>query len=458
MKLEAIKSPGLAHNSYFLSDANEALVVDPRRDGQIYNKLAQRECVKLKYILETHRNEDFAIGSLQLQNTTDAQICHSKELPFKYGENNLSDGETLRLGSLRIQVLYTPGHTNDSISFAIYQPENSSNPVFVFTGDTLFAGSVGRTDLYGAANQQAQAEKLYASLNEKLLPLGDHVLVYPAHGAGSLCGNEIADEEYSTIGYEKKRNPFLNLNKEDFVKEALREEMLVPPYFKKMEELNLNGPPILRSQETPPSLGIEEFKTEMNQSGTIVIDTRMPYAFAGSFIPNSLSIWLGGSAVYPGWLIDYDQRILFVHERKEDMRRIARYFWRLGYDKMIGYLCNGINEWQEDGAPVDSLLTLSVHALKTKLAENEVHLVDVREPHEWKADGFIEGAQRIFFGHLQKEAENIPRDKPIAVICSTGKRSSIGASILKKKKFTEISNVLGGMTAWTKMGYPTRKD
>ena len=233
--------------------------------------------------------------------------------------------------------------------------------------------------------------------------------------------------------------------------------MLVPPYFHKMEELNLKGPAILKSQDFPQPLTVKEFEAEMNQPSTIIIYTRMPNAFAGSFIPNSLSIWMGGSTVYPGWLIDYNRRILFVHERNEDMKKVAKYFWRLGYDLMAGYLCNGMSEWQEEGKPIDNVKTISVHSLKEKLEKKQVHLIDVREPHEWTNDGFIEGSQRIFFGHLTQAVQIIPKDKPIAVTCSVGKRSSIASSILKRAKFTEVYNVLGGMTAWTMMGYPTKR-
>ncbi len=315
MKIVSIKSEGLAHNSYFLSDRNEAAVVDPRRDCLIYKDLAEKECAKIRYVLETHRNEDYVTGSLELQNITDAEVCHSKELPFKYGEHNLSDGEILSVGNLKIKALHTPGHTNESLCYAVYQSENGG-ALFALTGDTLFVGSVGRTDLYGKDVQPKQAEKLYTSLIEKLLPIGDHVIIYPAHGAGSICGNEIGDQEFSTIGYEKKTNPFLQLHKDAFVTRAVGEEMLVPPYFRKMEEYNLNGPPLISTLQVPGALGISDFEREMHRPNTVVVDTRMPYAFAGSFIPDSLSIWLGGTTIYPGWLLNYDQKILFVHERK----------------------------------------------------------------------------------------------------------------------------------------------
>jgi hydroxyacylglutathione hydrolase len=223
-----------------------------------------------------------------------------------------------------------------------------------------------------------------------------------------------------------------------------------------MEELNLKGPPNLKIQESPHALTVKEFETEMNQPNATIVDTRMPHAFAGSFIPNSISIWMGGSTVYPGWLLDYNKRILFVHERNKDMKKVAKYFWRLGYDLMDGYLCNGISEWQERGKPIDNVHTISVKSLKEKLERKEIHLIDVREPHEWSTEGFIEGSQRIFFGHLPQATQTISKDKPVAVTCSVGKRSSIAASILKRAQFTDVYNVLGGMTAWTRMGYPKK--
>jgi hydroxyacylglutathione hydrolase len=453
VKLKTVKSEGIAHNSYFLADGNEAAVIDPRRDCQIYTHLAQKECAKIRYILETHRNEDYVIGSFELQNMTDAEICHSNALPFKYGDQNLTDGDTLTIGNLKIKALYTPGHTNESLCYAINR-SNQREALMAFTGDTLFAGSVGRTDLYGKEAQPTQAGKLYASLHEKLLTLGDHITIYPAHGAGSVCGHGISDQDSSTIGYEKATNPYLQLDLEAFIQRAMNEDMLVPPYFRKMEEYNLNGPPLLRGLPAPEPLGIADFEQQRGQTDTAVVDTRRPPAFAGTFIPGSLSLWMGGTSAYPGWILDYDQKILFVHERKSDMNTVAAHFWRLGFDNLLGFLCPGISDWQESGRPISHLGTLSASELRVRLEGNDLWIVDVREPSEWK-EGYIQGAERLFFGHLADKTNSLPRDKPVAVICSVGQRSSTGASILKKKGFEEVYNVIGGMTAWTKLGYPT---
>lgn len=457
MLLEIIKSKGLAHNSYFLAHGEEALVVDPCRDCMVYVQLSKRECVKIKYILETHRNEDYIIGSLELQNLTDAEIAHSKETPFKYGEHNLSGGDTLNIGHLKLKTLYTPGHTNDSICYVVYDSMRSNDPLTVFTGDTLFAGDVGRTDLLGLDIWREQSEKLYDSLHEKLLPLGDHVIVYPAHGAGSVCGHEISDKEFSTIGYERKTNPLLQLDKEAFTEHVMKQKLLRPPYFRKMEDYNLNGPPLLREATVPQPLSVDEFEERMYKPNMIILDTREPGAFASSHIPGSLNIWLDGASFFPGWVLTYDQKILLVTERKEDVETAKAYLHRLGFDNIIGYLCPNIKEWRNRGKPIEHLGTLSAVMLKEKLDRNEIILVDVREEREWD-EGHVEGAEHIYVGHLIKEANRLPRVKPIATTCGWGGRGGLGASILKKLGFDNVYNVLGGMKAWRRLGYPVKKE
>jgi hydroxyacylglutathione hydrolase len=456
MRLEVIESEGLAHYSYYLSDGGEALVVDPRRDCRTYTENAEMDCAKINYILETHRNEDYVIGSLQLQNLTDAEIAHSKETPFKYGEHNLDDGDSLQIGNLKIKTLYTPGHTNDSLCYVVHEKGNMKTPLMVFTGDTLFAADVGRTDLLGKDQQQEQSAKLIESLHKKVLTLDNHVIVFPAHGGGSVCGHHISERQVTTIGYEKKTNPLLAMDKEDFVEAMMKQKLLKPPYFTKMEQLNLDGPPLLPEIFQPQPLGINQFEEKMKHLNTIIVDTREPGAFAGSHIPGSINIWLGGLTFYPGWILNYKQKILLVTERKEDLKTAKTYLLRLGFDNIVGHLCLGIEEWRYSGKPIEQLKTLSASGLKQKLDRNEVSVVDVRSPREW-ASGYIEGAERIYIGQLMDEIGRLSKDKPIASVCSVGNRAGIGASILKKAGFKELYNVLGGMNAWEKLGYPTKK-
>jgi hydroxyacylglutathione hydrolase len=233
--------------------------------------------------------------------------------------------------------------------------------------------------------------------------------------------------------------------------------MLVPPYFRKMEEYNLNGAPLLSELAFPSALSLADFEEEMQEPNMAVVDTRMPYAFAASHIPGSFSIWLGGTSIYPGWLFSVSQYFLFVHERAGDMKRVTRRFRRIGFDNMCGFLCHGMSEWQDEGKPLSSVGALSASALKAKMDRNEVWLLDVREPSEWKQEGYVEAAERVFVGNLQEKADSLRRDKAVAVTCSVGNRGSIAASILRRKGFSEVYNVLGGMAAWKRLGYPVKK-
>lgn len=454
MKLVKVRSEGLAHNSYYLSSKGEAAVFDPRRDSKIYMQIAAQDCAKIKYILETHRNEDYVIGSLEIQSQTDAQICHSKKLPFKYGDQTLVDGDTIDLGDLKIRAIYTPGHTDESLCYLVFEGEE---PKLLFSGDTLFAGSVGRTDLYGKDKWATQAEKLYDSLHEKLWMLSDGVLVYPGHGAGSICGGGITGHDPTTLGYEKRTNPYLRLNKEGFIKRALAERLVIPRYFKKMEELNLKGAPLLSKLTYPKAMTLAQFEREMQHQDIMVVDTRRPYAYAGAHIPNVLSLWLDGTSVYPGWIMNPDQHIIFVHERANDTDNTAMWFRRQGFDNLRGFLCGGMESWQEAGKPIRSSPVMTASELKYELGKGEVSLLDVREPHEWPQDGYIEGSMLINFAELPQKINALPKDKPLAVACSVGNRSSIALSLLEHAGVSG-TNVLGGITAWTKLGYPTKKE
>ena len=453
MQLRIIKSQGLAHNSYFLSDGGEAAVFDPRRDCDAYLQLAEEKCACIRYIVETHKNEDYVIGSLELQNKTDAEIAHSKEGHFKYGQHNLVDDDVLNVGSLSIKALYTPGHTNDSMCYAVYESANNY-PLLVLTGDTLLAGEVGRTDLLGREMQQRQAEELYQSLHEKVLLLGDYVLVYPAHGPGSVCGFQISKRTCTSIGYERKVNDRLLLDKASFVEHMTRQALLIPPYFARMERYNRNGPPLIKNAFLP--LRINQFEQEGFKSNSIVVDVREPGAFAGSHIPGALNIWLSGLSLFPGWVLTYDDKILLVVDRLQDVQTAQSYLWRLGFDNLAGYLCSGIRQWRNKGKAIDHLGTLSADEVNALLSVNALTVLDVRDEGEWSA-GHIRGAKHIFVGLLKNEANQLPQDTPIVTQCSVGNRAGLAASILKKMGFNNVYNLLGGIQAWQSRGYPVER-
>ncbi|QLC49835.1 MBL fold metallo-hydrolase [Methanolobus zinderi] len=452
MIFERIKSEGLAHLSYFIGSGNEAVVIDPRRDCEVYTDIARREGMRIKHILETHRNEDYVIGSKELQNLTGADIYHGPGLDFKYG-NTLEDGQEIVFGSLKITALHTPGHTDESMSYALIDLDAGDEVIMVFTGDALFIGDVGRTDLYGPEEASRLAGNLYDSIFKKILSLGDEVILHPAHGAGSVCGGAISEREHSTLGLERHQNPALQkTDKNDFIRYKTQEKMEFPPYFKMMEKYNLEGPPLLHDLPVPELLSPGEF-SEIMKDSAVVLDTRMPHSFGGAHIKDSFSIWLEGIPSFAGWVLPYDKKILLVTEEQEQLETAVRYLVRLGYDNIAGFLNGGIGAWYIDAQPVDGFNLISVHDLKDRLEKGEtMFILDVRSDEEWE-EGHIQDATHIYVGHLEENLDKIPGDCRIIVYCGTGRRSNIAASILKKHGFNRIYNVLGSMTAWKSAGY-----
>ncbi|UCD83587.1 MAG: MBL fold metallo-hydrolase [Deltaproteobacteria bacterium] len=453
MICERIKSEGTAHNSYFIGSGSNAAVIDPRRDCQVYIDLAQQKGLKIIYIFETHRNEDYVIGSLELSNITGAEIYHGPGLDWKYG-NTLSDGQEFKLGKLRLTAIHTPGHTDESTSYIIVDLSTGKTPVMAFTGDTLFVGDVGRTDLYGHEEATRLASDLYDSIFNKLLPLGDGVILCPGHGAGSVCGSNIASRDESTLGIEKAQNPLLqHKNREDFIKYKAAEHLERPHYFRQMERYNLEGPPLLGCVPLPAPLTPQEFKEDIER-GAVVVDTSEPAAFGGAHIKGAYSIWLQGLPVFAGWILPYDKPILLVLEDQSHLEKVVRYLIRAGYDQIIGYLKEGTEGWYNAGLPTENLPLLSVHQLKDKVDLGEdLAVLDTREQDEWNS-GHIKGASHIYVGHLEQRLHEVPKDKPVAVICTVGHRASLGASILLRAGYRKVYNVLGSVKAWVAAGFP----
>jgi hydroxyacylglutathione hydrolase len=450
---ERIKAAGIAHNSYLIGSGSDAAVIDPRRDCQVYVDSAQEKGLKIKHIFETHRNEDYIIGSIELNNITRAEIYHGPGLDWKYG-NTLRDGQQFRIGNLRLTSIHTPGHTDESMSYAIADLATGEATVMVFSGDALFVGEVGRTDLYGSEEASRLASNLYDSIFNKLLPLGDGIILCPAHGGGSVCGLHIANRDESTIGIERIQNPVLQIkDKHEFVKYKLAEKPERPHYFRQMEKLNLQGPPLLGCLPLPAPLSPTEFKRKMEE-GAIVVDTSEPAAFGGAHIKSAYSIWLEGLPVFGGWVLPYDRPILLVLEDQAHLERAVRYLIRAGYDQIIGYLRDGTEGWYNAGLPTESLPLLSVHQLKRMLDQGEELLVlDTRGQDEWES-GHIAGSLHIYVGYLEQRLAEVPKGKPIAVICNVGHRAGLGASILLRAGYPSVYNVLGSVKAWVAAGFP----
>ena len=453
MIIERIKSEGIAQNSYFVGSGNDAIVIDPRRDCQVYVDLAQQMGLRIKYIFETHRNEDYVIGSVELKSITGAEIYHGPGLEWKYG-TTLEDGQVFRIGNLKLISIHTPGHTDESMCYTITDPATGKTPIIVFTGDTLFIGDVGRTDLYGHQKASGMASNLYDSLFEKLLALGDGVIIYPAHGGGSVCGMRIANRDESTIGLEKIQNPAFQIkSKDEFVKYKVAEKPERPYYFTQMETYNLEGPPLLGCMPLPAPLTAHQFREEIDM-GALVVDASEPAAFSGIHIKGAYSIWVEGLPAFAGWVLPYDRPILLVLEEQAHLEKVVHYLIRLGYDRIYGYLKSGIESWYNAGFPMESMSLLSVHQLKSMLDRHEqLTVLDTRGQEEWES-GHIEGALHIYVGHLEQRLSEVPRDKPVAVYCKTGHRAGLSASILLRAGFPRVYNVPGSVTAWVAAGFP----
>ena len=453
MILEIIKSEGLAHKSYFIGSNGEAAVIDPRRDCDAYVDYSKKHQMKITHIFETHCNEDYVIGSRELSKRVGAEIYHGKNLDFAYG-NPVKEGDRFNVGSVELGILETPGHTEESISLVLKDKDVSDQVYMVFTGDALFAGEVGRTDLYGKDRVKDAAEKLYNSIFGKLLPLGDNVLVFPAHGSGSVCGKDIRESEYTTIGYEKKTSPMLQISKKQFIESKINEKMVIAPYFDKMEEYNREGPPIICRLPYPHPMTINELKEHIGKYQ--VVDVRIAPSFAGGHIPGTLNIWKYGLTYFAGWMLNYKDPIVIVDESNEHLDQIMRYLVRLGYDNIFGYLANGFTSWSVSGEDIEIVDTWSVHKLKEHLKDESIFLLDVREIGEFE-DGYIEGAHHIYVGYLKDRLKEVPKDKYIVVYCDTGNRASIATSVLKMNGYKRVVNVLGSIKAWKRAGYPLVK-
>jgi hydroxyacylglutathione hydrolase len=448
--LEKIKSEVVSHLSYLLGSENEAVVVDPKRDIDIYLKISKQKGMNIKYIFETHRNEDYVIGSKELASLTGAEIFHGVWPKFEYG-HVVKDGQEFTCGKLTITAIHTPGHTLGCVSYAVIDRASGKEYFLVFTGDTLFVNDVGRTDFAGIERRN-WSEKLYDSIFNKLLPLGDHVIICPSHGSGSVCGGRIAERELSSIGVERLLNPLLQISKERFVEIKTNEHHEHAPYFKMMEKYNVEGAPYLGLKKNPPALNSLQFKKVLDE-GAIIIDTRPPPSFGAGHIKSSYNLGLKRLGLI-GWVLPYEEPVLLVLGDQKHIDYVTSNLMRIGYDNIAGYLNPSMVAWYKSVLPVEKLDLMTVIDLKEKINNSDKwHVLDVRSKDEWMEE-HIKGGQNIYVGQLKNKIDEIPQDKEIAVICKSGTRSSYAASILLRNNVKNIHNVLGGIDAWKKAEYP----
>lgn len=447
MFIEQIKSEGLAHLSYVLGSEGCAAVIDPRRDCDIYREIAtDRDCT-ITHIFETHRNEDLLSGAAILASETNARVYHGPNAAgdVSYAETARA-GDRFEVGSMEVKVLETPGHTDDSLSFAVVDKATGDDVIAVFTGDALFVGDVGRTDFYPDRAREV-AGLLYDSLR-KLTELGDQALVYPAHGAGSVCGSQMADRDFSTLGYEKRNNPRLRIDdREAFIEAKLREHHEMPPYFRHMEKLNLSGASPIEHSLVPRPLTAHAFKKVAD--GSVLVDVRSTSAFLGSHLPGSLALSVELLSSFAGWLLRPEDSLVLVAEDAEQAHSAARLLARIGYDQVRGFLAPSLPAWAAAGEAFAGLPVIDAEEVHRRLQESrpEWALLDVRSEAE-VSELRIPAAHHVYVGELATRLDELDPNKQYTVMCASGARATIAASVLLRAGWSQVDLFLGSIGAW----------
>ena len=448
MKVEQIYTGCLAQGAYYIQSGDEVAIIDPLREVQSYVKKAEKNKAKIKYIFETHFHADFVSGHLDLARKTNAPIIFGPNANPSFDAIIAKDGQIFELGNLKIKVLHTPGHTMESSCFLLFDENNKEYALF--SGDTLFIGDVGRPDLAQKSDLSMQdlAGFLYDSLQNKILPLPDSVIVYPAHGAGSACGKNMSKETFDSLGHQKLVNYALQpQSKNDFVK-AVTDGLLPPPfYFPKNVLMNKNGyenfEKVLSNGKN--ALTPDEFEMVVNAETALVLDTRIPDEFQKGFIPNAINIGIKGDfAPWVGTLItDIQQPILLVVD-EDKIEEVLTRLSRVGYDNTLGYLAGGMEAWQAAGKEIDVIEAISAEDLVEKLRYNSLIIKDVRKNTEYEAE-HIKGAANTPLAYLNEHLAEFSKDKINYIHCAGGYRSMIACSILKARGFDNIVNIEGGM-------------
>ncbi len=445
----------LAQASYMIGSEGEAAVVDPRRDIEVYLEEAAAQGLTIRHIVETHLHADFVSGHRELAARTGGRIYFGARANAAFEHVPVRDGDEVRLGKVRLRFLETPGHTPESISILVIDEEKSGEPQAVLTGDTLFIGDVGRPDLLGARVSAAElAGQLYDSLHGKLLKLPDAVEVYPAHGAGSLCGRNISSETSSTIGQQRRFNYALRpMPREEFVALMTTDLPEAPAYFSRDVRINREGPDNLEDLPAPVALSSEALE-EKRRSGACLLDVRGPAEFGTGHVAGALHIGLGGQfASWAGTLLAPETPLVLVTEDEGQVAEARTRLARVGLENVAGYLGGGILAWDGEGRPLARTEQIGVDELNARLAESsDLQVLDVRRPPEWRA-GHIARAAHIPLSELATRAGELDPKRPVAIICASGYRSSIAASILERSGLSGVVNVVGGMNAWNGAKY-----
>jgi hydroxyacylglutathione hydrolase len=451
----------LAHASYLVGSEGEAAVIDPQRDVEQYVAEAAAAGLKIKYVVETHLHADFVSGHRELAARTGAEVVFGEQAGARFAHRAVREGDELRVGQVILRVLETPGHTPESISLVVIDSEVSPEPQKVLTGDTLFVGDVGRPDLAGARGftPQQMAAMMYESLHGKLLKLDDAVEVWPAHGAGSMCGRNISKETSSTIGQQRRFNYALApMARDEFVRLLTSDLPEAPAYFPVDAAINREGAPSLDEIRRPAAL-LPQQVVGYSNLGYIVLDVRAAAEFGAGHVPGALNVGLGGQfASWAGALIPLGTPVIVVASDEAQVDEAVMRLARVGHDNVRGYLCGGMPAWREAGFEVSEVEQVSVTELRRMLEEwDDLQVLDVRRPAEYAA-GHAPRAESVPLSlHLREEAARLDTERPLAVICAGGYRSSAATSLLRPLGFRRLYNVEGGTGAWVAADFPVEK-
>lgn len=450
MKFKQFYLGCLAHASYYIGSGDEAAIVDPQRDVQQYLDEADANGQKIKYIIETHSHADFVSGHIELAKKTGAQIIYGERAKTEFPTLKVKDGDKLNVGAIELTFMETPGHTPEGITILAKDTEDGDAPVKMFTGDTLFIGDVGRPDLIGSKGFTAEqmGSMLYDSIHNKILPLSDDTEVYPAHGAGSLCGKSLSKETWSTLGEQRKFNYALKpMTKEEFIKVVASDQPEVPAYFPVSAAQNLKGSASLEDLPKPEALSSDA----ITSFDGVVIDVRQNVEYGDGHVPNAINIGLGGQfATWAGTMIPIGTPIAIAADTQEQVDEAFMRLARVGHETVTGFVL--MSEIDLDKKVVEQISVADVAKLS-----DEIQFVDVRRPAE-HANGHAAGALNIPLDRLSREIDQLDPDRPTYVICQSGYRSSLGTSILENAGFRKVSNVAGGTKAWIDAGLATEAE
>lgn len=454
MEFKQIYTPGLAHCSYIIGGKNACLVVDPARDVSQYLSAAKTLGLPINGIIETHLHADFVSGHAELRELTGATIYITEKAGALFDHHPLHDQEEFVFDTLRIKMLDTPGHTPECSIFLVSDLERGEEAAVAFTGDTLMVGDAGRPDLFPDIKDEL-AVKLYQSLR-KIEQLRDNIELYPAHGAGSLCGKMLSSKLSSTIGTEKMHNPAMQMHPEEyFVSHFLEGMPEAPDHFMRCSEINRKGAPAVSKLKKPVGFDPKEFY-ELSRADHVVVDTRDQLGFSAAHVPGAYGLSLKGNfSTFSGWVLPPDKPLLLVLDNPNDLTTALKGLYSVGLDNVTGYLEGGMAAYSASGLPTARLESISVTEAKQRYENGEILLVDTRLKSEWES-GHIECTMHVPAPDVRKVYRELQGDLPVAFICNTGNRSLLASSLmLNLSGMKNVINVIGGTSAWVNMGFET---